>query len=131
MTAAVPIMCFDAGGVGFAVAVADVVWLGERNPWAPPLARALGLAPRDDARDFTLTLAAARGLVHVRVEGPVVVRSLAPAQIVRAPNGLPLGPAVIGFARVDDRLLQLLDVEVVVARLPGPRDREDPRAVIQ
>lgn len=126
---AVSVVCFAAGGVRFAVEAGDVVWLGDYNPWAPALALALGLAPGDGSGEHsrTMTLAGPGRPVSVRVDGPVHVRRLTVDDVVRAPRRIPLAAAVVGFARIDGELVQLLEAAAVLAALPRNRDREDSR----
>lgn len=118
----VPVLCFAAAGVRFAIAAADVLALGDDARSAPAIAVGLGLPDQLTSTCRVVTLASRAGPIDVVVDGPITVRQLAAEQIVPAPLGVPLSPAVVGFARVDGELVQLLEVERVVAGL-GPSSR--------
>lgn len=120
MTATVPILCFAGGDVRLAIAVADVLALRDDDGDAPALAAALGLDDHADGPRRALTLASPRGPVTVAIHGPIAVHQLAVEHIVRAPAGVALAPLVLGFARVGGELVQLLEVERVVAGLMPP-----------
>jgi hypothetical protein len=121
MTEPVAVLCFAAGGVRFAVAVADVLGLRDDDGATPAIAGMLGLRDGGDALRRVMTLASPRGPIDAAIDGPMVVRTVAVEQIVAAPAGVPLAPAVLGFAHVDGELVQLLEIERVVADLEPPR----------
>lgn len=116
----VPVLCFAAAGVRFAIAASDVLGLGDDARTAPALAAGLGLPGPLTPQCRVVTLASRAGRFDVVVDGPITVRRLGVEHIVAAPAGVPLSPAVIGFARVDGELIQLLEVERVIAGLSPP-----------
>ncbi|MBE7451150.1 MAG: chemotaxis protein CheW [Kofleriaceae bacterium] len=110
----VPVLCFGASGLRFAVPVAAVAALDAAAPAAVSLAALLGLEPHAAAtRTVTVTGGdRARALV---VDAPLLLRVLDVGDVVPAPVALPRNPAVLGFARIDDELVQLLDTERLLA----------------
>ncbi|HVK74285.1 MAG TPA: hypothetical protein VM734_13235 [Kofleriaceae bacterium] len=123
--AAVSVLCFTAGGVRFAVAAGDVLALGEPAPAARPIAALLGLVDDDELDgQRTLTVRGPGGRLDLRVDGPLVLCDLGVDHVVSAPPVLHRSPAVLGFARVDGELVQLLDLGALVADLPSPDEPE-------
>lgn len=121
MTGPVPVVCFTAGGVRFALAAADVLGLADEDRSAPSLASGLGLPPTLGAHRRVVALATPGGAVAVAVDGPVVVGEVAVEQVVAAPPGVPIDPAVLGFARIGGELVQLLATDRVIAALDASR----------
>lgn len=116
----VPVLCFRAGGVGFAVDATAVRGLRDDDGQAPPIAVSLGLREQRGGGGRIVTLASAAGVADAVIHGPIVVCHLTVEQIVAPPRGVRLDPTVLGFARVGDELFQLLAVERVIACLTAP-----------
>lgn len=123
MTAAVGVISFAAGGVRFALAAADVSDLDDAaaaTADATPLAALLALpstAGPGAPRVLTVTAAGARRAVIV--DGPLRVHTVTVAQVVPSPAGW-ARPPVLGWARVDDQLVQLLDAASLCAAEARP-----------
>lgn len=119
----VAVLCFASGGMRFAIAAAEVLGLGDNARTAPALATGLGLVTPDEVGPAcrVVRLAGPDGAVEVVVDGPLTFRRVGVGDIVAAPPGVPLAPAVVGFARVDGELIQLLSADRVIAGLDSTR----------
>jgi chemotaxis signal transduction protein len=124
VTAEVAVVCFALGDERFAVASADVVELDRANALAEPLAALCGL-PAGTGAARTLTVAAGGWLRTFAVEAPVEVRTVGQAQAVPPPTGW-RPPLVVGFARLDERWVQLLDSLALVALGRTPAEPSSP-----
>lgn len=108
----VPVVCFGLGGERFAVASADVIELDRDDAIAEPLT-ALCALPATDAPTRTITVATAGWLRTFAVEAPIEVRTVRATQTWPPPTGW-RSPLVVGYARLEDRWVQLLDSVALV-----------------
>ncbi|MEZ4402369.1 MAG: hypothetical protein R3B06_20255 [Kofleriaceae bacterium] len=127
---AVQVVCFGAGGERFAVAAAEVARLGRADAdadhaTAPHLAELLALAPTVVAAATRVVILAAGGATRaLTVDAPLEVRTVTSAGVVVPPPGLAIAP-VVGFAYIDQRLTQLLDVSSLLTAGPVPAEDAD------
>jgi hypothetical protein len=106
---AIAVLCFRAGDGAFALPADDVRALAAVSPGQPHLAALLALdSDADGTATRTLVLADGEASGELRVDGPLRLVELGPEHIVPGPI-LSAGGAVIGFARLDGELVQLLD----------------------
>lgn len=114
----VPVLCFGASGLRFAVPVSAVAGLDAEAPAAVALATLLGLEPRPPTTTSTTRTVTVTGGDRARalvVDAPLLLRVLDVGDVVPAPVALPRNPAVLGFARIDEELVQLLDADLLLA----------------
>ena len=118
MTAAVAVVSFGAAGARFALPVAAVRRLDGAGP-APHLAAVLALPPGAAGGAPRVVAVHAGGATRaVTVDGPLKVHAVTAATLVPGPRGWAI-PAVLGFALVDDELVQLLDAAYLVHAVPA------------
>lgn len=119
MTAAVAVVSFGAAGARFALPVAAVRRLDGAGPPAPHLAAVLALPPGGAGGLPRVVAVHAAGATRaVTVDGPLKVHAVTAAALVPGPRGWAI-PAVLGFALVDDELVQLLDAAYLVHAVPA------------
>jgi hypothetical protein len=119
--------CF-AGDLPLGLAAEDVLEFRPAEMDLPHIATLLGVErASDDVGQRTLSLADGDEPVLLNVDGPVKIRSLAIAEILRLPKFFVPGSIspLIGFAEEDGRVVLLLDVPSV-SRIV--RDATSPRA---
>lgn len=132
---AIPVLGFRAGELCLAVAAEDVTAVEVARPGVVHIARILDVEPGRDTP--------AQRVIHVRgsaaedgatttsaflADPPVAVMICRAGQIVPMARSMPLLrlQPVMGFARIDERLHMLLDIERVIRALHQERTGEEP-----
>lgn len=137
--ASIPVLRFCVGAQRFGMAADDVAAIVPARAHSVHIATVLGLESTTqvhERRDIHIMVSADNGtdnqtssrIVKLQADGPVDVVRLGPEHIV--PQAAGISPhywkPIIGFARIGEQTILLLDIPSVIAALMDTRDGGNP-----
>jgi hypothetical protein len=139
--ASIPVLRFCVGAQRFGMAAEAVAAIVPARAHSVHIATVLGLestARVHDRRDIHIMVSADTGTDHltssriveltIQADGPVDVVRLGPEHIVPQAAGIPphYWKPIMGFARIGEQTILLLDIPSVIAALTDTRDGGHP-----